>query len=139
MINSIIILFYSFFGYSASLRTGLLHQLFSSCREQGQTSGCSAWASHCGDFSCAAWTVGTWASVAAARGSVAVPCRIKSTGSIAVVHELSCSVAYGIFRDQKLNPCILHCQVHSLALSHQGSHQKYCFNFTVYFSLCAQR
>ena len=57
---------------------------------------------------------GMWASV------VAVP-RLKSTGSIVVVHGLSCSAAYGIFVDQGLNLYLLHWQVDSLLLSHQGS------------------
>ena len=34
---------------------------------------------------------------------------------------LSCSVACGIFLDQGSNPCLLHWQVDSLPLSHQGS------------------
>ena len=35
----------------------------------GATLRCSAWASHCGGFSCCgAWALGTWASVVVARG-----------------------------------------------------------------------
>ena len=34
-------------------------------------------------------------------------------GSVVVAHELSCSVACGIFLDQELNLCPLHGQVDS--------------------------
>jgi len=54
-------------------------------------------------------------------GSAVVAPRLQSTGSIAVVHGLSCSEASWIFLDQGLNPCPLHWQVDSLPLSHQGS------------------
>ena len=38
-----------------------------------------------------------------------------------VVHGLSCSVVCGIFLDPGWNPCLLHWQADSLALSHPGS------------------
>ena len=38
-----------------------------------------------------------------------------------MIHRLSCTSACGIFPDQGLNPCLLHWQVDSLPLSHQGS------------------
>ena len=41
--------------------------------------------------------------------------------SVVVAHGLSCSKACGIFPDQGLNPCLLHWQVDSLPLGHQGS------------------
>ena len=44
-----------------------------------------------------------------------------STGLIVVVHELSCSMACGIFLDQGSNLCLLHWQVDSLPVSCQGS------------------
>ena len=44
----------------------------------------------------------------------------QSTGSIVVVHRLSCSMTCGIFLDQGLNLCLLHWQEDSLPLSHQG-------------------
>ena len=53
--------------------------------------------------------------------SVVVTPSLKSTGSIAVAHGLSCSLACGIFLDQGLNLCLLHWQVDSLPLSHRGS------------------
>ena len=40
--------------------------------------------------------------------------------SVVVAQGLSCSVACGILLDQGWNPCLLHCQVDSLPLSHQG-------------------
>ena len=42
-------------------------------------------------------------------------------GSTVVVQGLSCSVACEIFLDQEWNLCLLHWQVDSLPLSHQGS------------------
>ena len=53
--------------------------------------------------------------------SLVVEHRLESTGSTAVAHELTCSVACGAFPDQGSNPCLLHWQVDSLPLSHQGS------------------
>jgi hypothetical protein len=48
-----------------------------------------------------------------ALASVVVASRLQNTGSIVVVQGLSCSMAYGIFLDQGLNPCLLHCQADS--------------------------
>ena len=50
---------------------------------------------------------------------------LLSTGSIAVAHGLSCSLACGIFLDQGLNSCLLHWRVDSLPLSHQETHDKH--------------
>ena len=80
----------------------------------GLLSSCSAWAPHCSSF-----------SVAEHMGSTV--CRLQlwlqalSTGSVTVVLGLSCLTACGIFPDQGSNPCLLHWQVDSLPLSHQGS------------------
>ena len=63
-------------------------------------------------------------------GSVVVAPRLQSTGSIVVMHGLSCPVANGIIPDQGLNPCLLHWQVDSLLLSHQGGPR----NFKTLFS-----
>ena len=41
--------------------------------------------------------------------------------SVGVAHGLSCSATSGIFLEQGLYPCLLHWQVDSLLLSHQGS------------------
>ena len=43
---------------------------------------------------------GSWAPAVAVPG-------LQSTGSIAVVHQLSCSTACGVRLDQGLNPCLL--------------------------------
>ena len=78
-------------------------------------SSCDAWAPSCGGFSCCgAWVLGHTGSAVTFLG-------LESTGSIVVAHKLSCSEACGIFLDQGLNPCLLHWQVDSLPLSHQGS------------------
>ena len=53
---------------------------------------------------------GRWAS------AVAAP-----LGSVVEVHRLSCSTARGIFPDQGLNLCLLHCKADSLPLDPQGS------------------
>ena len=86
--------------------------------------GCCSWASLVavsGDYSPAAarglftavasltvehklW--GLWASVIVARG-------LQSTGSVVVVHGLSCPAARGILLDQKSNRCPLHCKADS--------------------------
>ena len=65
--------------------------------------------------------------VVASRGhSLSWPPLLRSTGSrrtgsIAVAHGPSCSVACGIFPDQGSNPCPLHWQADSQPLRHQGS------------------
>ena len=50
------------------------------------------------------------APIVVIQGSVVVALRFKSTGSIVVVHGLSCLEACGIFPDQGLNPCLPHWQ-----------------------------
>ena len=50
---------------------------------------------------------------------VAAP-RLQSAGSIVMAHGLSCPEACGIFLEQELNPCLLHWQVDSFPLGHQG-------------------
>ena len=65
---------------------------------------CARAFSGCGERAsgCIAQALSAWASVAADCGS-------WNWGSVAAVHGLSCSVACGIFLDQGLNPCSLHC------------------------------
>ena len=48
-------------------------------------------------------------------------------GSVVAAHGLSCSTACGIFPDRGSNLCLLHRQVDSLPLSHQGSPHKFFF------------
>ena len=86
-----------------------------SCTKQGLLSSCSARASHCGGFSCCG------AQALEHMGSVVGASRLQSTGSIVVAHRLRCSPACGIFPDRGLNQCLLHWQVDSLPLSHQGN------------------
>ena len=53
--------------------------------------------------------------------SVAAVPRLWSTGSVIVGQGLSSSMVCGIFPGQESNPCLLHWQVDSLPLNHQGS------------------
>ena len=78
--------------------------LFSSCSERGLLSSCSAWPP-------------------LYRGFPGCRARALDTGSAVVVHRLSRSVACGFFLDQGSNPRLLHWQVGSSPLSHQGSLQ----------------
>ena len=52
--------------------------------------------------------------------------QLWSIGSAVVAHRLSRPMACGIFLDQGSNPCLLHWQVDSLPLSHQGSPEGLC-------------
>ena len=74
--------------------------------------------------------------------SVVVTPRFYSTDSIVVAHGPSCSAACGTFPEQGSNTCLLHCQVDSLPLSHQGSLILYllrpiphCLNYYSFMSL----
>ena len=72
---------------------------------------------------------GSWASVLVAH-------RLQSTGSIVVMHGLSCSMACGIFSDQGSNLSLLHQQVDSLPLSQQGCLQFYYEECLVQIFVC---
>ena len=73
---------------------------FSSCGQRGLLSSCWMQSSHCCGF----------------------PCGLcGAQASVVVAHGLSCPVAYGIFPDRGLNPCLLIWQVDSYPLDHQGS------------------
>ena len=54
---------------------------------------------------------------------------LQSTGSVVVSHELSCSEVRGILPDQGSNPYLLHWQVDSLPLNHQGNPQIHYYPF----------
>ena len=56
------------------------------------------------------------------------PQALGCVGSVVVVRVLRCSVAYGFFPDQGSNTCLLHWQVYSLSLNHQGSPRHYFLN-----------
>ena len=86
--------------------------LCSSRGEWGLLSSCGVWASRCG-------LLVVVASPVAEQGLQGV------RASVVVVHWLSCSAACGIFLDQGLNTHLLHWQVDSLPLSHQGNPQIY--------------
>ena len=94
--------------------SSLLHELFSSCGEQGLNSSFGAQAFHCSVCSCCR------AQALGLVGSVAAP-GIYSTGSIAMAHVLIWFVACGIFLDQGSYLRLLHWQTDSLPLGHQGS------------------
>ena len=103
------------FLFIGSARSLLLWGLFSSSGERELPYSGGVQASHGGGFSCCrAWALGCRASVVAIPG-------LSSTGSIVVAHRLSCSMECGIFLDQGSNLCLLHWQVDSLPLDHQGS------------------
>ena len=57
----------------------------------------------------------------AARGLSGCSSWLSSTGSVVVVHRLSCSPARGAPRIRHRTPCLLHWQADSLPLSHPGS------------------
>ena len=66
-------------------------QAFSGCGEWGLLPSWGVWASYCGGFShCGVWALG-------------------NTGSRIAAYRLSCCMASGIFLDQGLNLCPLHC------------------------------
>ena len=92
------------FGCAGS---SLLHGLFSTCsvRASSVTTG---------SRTCGLQESPHMGSVVAASG-------LQSTDPIVVAHGLSCFVVCGMFPDRGLNPCLLHRQVDSLPLSHQGS------------------
>ena len=52
-----------------------------------------------------------------ARASVVAAPRLYTTGSIVVMHRLSCSKARGIFQDQGSKSCLLHWRADSLSLT----------------------
>ena len=89
-------------GFSSYEEQGL----FSSCRAQVLVASASLVAEH--------GLQGTRALAVAVPG-------LQSTGSIVVAHGLTCSTPGGIFPEQGSNSCLLHWQVESLPLSHQGS------------------
>ena len=61
-------------------------------------------------------------SAVVVRGLLTVVASLVAVvGSVVVVHGLSYSETCGIFWDRVSNPCLLHWQVDSLPLSHQGS------------------
>ena len=83
---------------------------FSSWQSSGDQellSSCNVQPSHCSGFSCCT------AQALSVLASVAAVCWLQSVGSVVVPQVLSCSSVCGIFPDQKLNWCSLHCKVDS--------------------------
>ena len=81
--------FFFFFGI---VQSSLLHGLFSSCSEHGLLSSCGTQASHCSGSNCGAGFLGTQASVVVARG-------LENTGSVVMMHRLSCYVGSSHIKD----------------------------------------
>ena len=82
----------------------LLHGLFFSCGEEGLLSSCQAWASLYSGFSCCSF----WAPEH----------RFSSHGAWAQVRLCTWDLPRS-----EIKPCLLHWQMDSLPLSHQGSPQ----------------
>ena len=61
---------------------------------------------------------------------------LYNIGSVVVVHGLSFSMARGIFSDQGSNLCLLHWQVDSLPLNHEGSTPSANFHYYIWILLC---
>ena len=99
---------YLFILFMAVLSLCCCMWAFSSYGKWRLLSSCCVRASHCNNSS-------YWGTQApGCVGSVVVACGLLSTGSVVVTNGLSCSMACGIFPDQGLNPCPLHCQAESL-------------------------
>ena len=114
------LLFFQVFFFLIIIRFGRAGSLspcgvFSSCGEQGLLSTCSPRAPHCCSFSsCGAGTLGC--AGFSSCGCWALQCRLNSCGT-----GVSCSAACGISPDRGLNLSLLHWQVDSFPLNHQGS------------------
>ena len=93
--------------------------VFSSCGEQELLSSCSAWASHCGGFSCCrAQALGAQAPAVVAHGLS----RRNSRALRAQAQKSWCTglVACGIFPNQRWNLCLRHWQANFLLLEPLG-------------------
>ena len=111
-------LFYNFiYLFICGCAGSSLLRLFLSGGGRRLLSAHSVRTSHCGGFSCCgAWALGPVGS------EVTVP-GLQSIGSVVVARGLRCSWACRVFPYQGLNPCLsclVHLQVDSLPLSHQG-------------------
>ena len=91
--------------------------LFSSCSEWGLPASWSV-----GElliavvFCLRARALGTWTSVVVVPGLSNCSSQALDTGSVVVVHRLSCPMACGVFLNQESNPPLLHWQADSLPL-----------------------
>ena len=82
-------------------------RLFFSFSKWGLLSSCSERASHCSDFSCFSMDSRGHGLKLWLVGSEVVAPGLWSIGSAVVADRLSCSIAWGIFLDEGLNPCLL--------------------------------
>ena len=98
------------FGCAESL---LLGGLCSRCGGEQLLSSCAGFSLR--------WFLLLWSTGSRSLGSVVAACGLQSTGSGVVWYVLSCSEACGLFPGQGLNSYLLHWQVDSLPLNHQGS------------------
>ena len=92
---------------------------------------------HCGAVFSLWWLLLLGARALGARASIVVARGLSSCGSRALERRLSscgalpglsCNAACGMFPDQGSNPCLLHWQVDSQPLRHQGSPRKSSFD-----------
>ena len=124
----VILFIYLFFGCAES---SLLCGLFSSCVEQGLISSCGARVSHCSGFSfrgVQALELTGFSSSSTWAHWLQFP-MFYNIGLTVAVHGLSCLEACETFSSQESNLSLLHWQVDSLSLSHQGNpdHSLYIF------------
>jgi len=96
---------------------------FSSCGEWGLLFVGVAGFSCSGFSCCRARALGVQASVAQHTGTAAAAPGLQNVASEVVAHGLSYSPARGIFLEQGWNLCLLHWQMNSYPLGHQGSLQ----------------
>ena len=113
-------MFLNTFVISGCVGSLWLCELFSSCGEWRPLCCCH------GLIAVASLTVehGLWGprtSGAAAHGLVLVALRPYGLSSAVVLHVLRCSTARGIRPDKGSNLCLLHWQMDSSLLNHQGS------------------
>ena len=87
---------------------------FSGHGQQGLLSHCSVQAPLCSGASCCR------AQAPGRAGFRSCSSRLQSTGSVVVVHRLSCSAPCGIFPDQGWSSCLLRWQEDASPLSHWG-------------------
>ena len=100
--------------------SSLLRGLLSTCSDWGLLCSCGVQASRCsGFFRCEAGARARRLQQRQHTGLVVVAPGLRRTGSVVVAHGLSCSMACGIFPDQRSNPWLLHWQADSLPLSHR--------------------
>ena len=114
-INFILLLLFLLFTYVFLVALGLCccAQAFTSCGEQGRLTSGAALPCVVAEHRLQAHRLQQLQHA----GSVVAAPGLQSTGSIVVVHGLSCSATCGIFLYPRMNPRLLHWQANSLPLS----------------------